>query len=62
VAAYAQKGSLDKAAAAKERLLRIEPSYSIGTEKARLTSDDTTYRRLTDAHFIAGLRKAGVPE
>ena len=62
VAAYAQKGEVGKAAAAKARLLQLQPTYSIAVDKARQASDNATYVEQSEAHLYAGLRKAGVPE
>jgi adenylate cyclase len=61
-AAYAQKGDLANATAAKNKLLSLRPWYSLAEEKARQVSDNPTYLQQTETHFYAGLRKAGIPE
>ena len=61
-AAYAQMGQLDLAGAERDRLLRLRSWFSIADEKAGEVSDDPTYLQQTEAHYYAGLRKAGIPE
>jgi TolB-like protein len=61
-AAYAQKGDLANATAAKNKVLSIRPWYSLADEKARQVSDNPTYLQQTETHFYEGLRKAGIPE
>jgi adenylate cyclase len=61
-AAYAQIGKLDRAAAEKDRLLRLRSWFSIADDKASQLSDNPTYLQQTEMHFYAGLRKAGIPE
>ena len=62
IAAYAQKGDLANATIVKERLSNWRRGYTIADERAYLVSDNPTYRQQTETHFLAGLRKAGVPE
>jgi tetratricopeptide (TPR) repeat protein len=61
-AAYAQKGDVAGATAAKNKLLSIRPWYTLADEKARQVSDNPIYLQQTETHFYAGLRKAGIPE
>ena len=57
-ATYAQLGNIEQAGAEAAEILRIEPTWTIGTQ-ARLTP----FKRPEDAeHFFDGLRKAGLPE
>jgi adenylate cyclase len=60
-AAYAQKGEVAKAQAAKVQLLRIQPGFTIARLQM-LLPDEPELRKQFDEHVIAGLRKAGVPE
>jgi tetratricopeptide (TPR) repeat protein len=62
-AAYAQKGEMTKASAAKAQLLRLAPAFTIALLKrgSRL-SEAPEYWEQSETHFHAGLRKAGVPE
>jgi TolB-like protein len=62
VAAYAQKGDLAKAAAAKTELLKREPGMSIARIKALKISDNPIYQQQFETYIFAGLRKAGIPE
>jgi class 3 adenylate cyclase/TolB-like protein len=62
MAAYAQSGNAAKAAAEKAIVLRRVPEYSIARYKALWKSDSPAYQSQTEAHIIAGLRKAGIPE
>jgi adenylate cyclase len=62
VAAYAQKGDLAKAAAAKTELLKREPGMSIARIKAFKISDNPIYQQQFETYIFAGLRKAGIPE
>jgi tetratricopeptide (TPR) repeat protein len=60
-AAYAQKGELVKASAAKAELLKRQPDISI----ARLITpphSDNPILLEQRSHVLEGLRKAGIPE
>jgi predicted Zn-dependent protease len=61
-AAYADAGELDKAAAEHRTVDRIAPGYTIERLRAYRYSENPDYLRLVEAHWYAGLRKAGVPE
>jgi tetratricopeptide (TPR) repeat protein len=60
-AAYAQSGFMEKALAAKARLFEQRPDMSIERFRTLTTSTNPTYLQQTEAHLVAGLRKAGVP-
>jgi hypothetical protein len=62
VAAYANRGDLVKAVAAKERLLQTVPGYTISQLRAKRYSEVPEYLKLAEAHWYSGLRKAGIPE
>ena len=62
VAAYAQKGDLQKAAAEKTELLAEQPGMTIADLKALRASNDPAYLQQTETHLYAGLRKAGIAE
>jgi tetratricopeptide (TPR) repeat protein len=62
MAAYAQSGNAAKAAAEKSIVLKHVPGYSIARYKALWKSDSPIYQAQTEAHILAGLRKAGLPE
>jgi class 3 adenylate cyclase/tetratricopeptide (TPR) repeat protein len=61
-AAYGQTGELEKAAKAKDELLRLVPTFTISRYVAKGISPHPVYLRAVDEHIIPGLRKAGVPE
>jgi DNA-binding winged helix-turn-helix (wHTH) protein/TolB-like protein/tetratricopeptide (TPR) repeat protein len=62
VAAYAQKGDLVKAGAAKVELLNREPGLSITRLRALRTSNNPIFWQQMEDHIFPGLRKAGIPE
>jgi TolB-like protein len=62
-AAHAMLGDATKAAAAREMLLKVTPAFTVSRYEERFGSGLTPRGRALDqAHFVAGLRKAGVPE
>jgi class 3 adenylate cyclase/TolB-like protein len=61
-AAYAQLGDLTRAADAKAQLLKAAPDFTISRLEAKKFSDNPVWIEEIRTHFIAGLRKAGVPE
>ena len=61
-AAYAQKGELAKAQAAKVALLKRNAGYSIARAKLSRISDNPTYLQQAETHLYAGLRKAGIQD
>ncbi len=64
IAAYAQKGEDNKAAATTTELLKRKPKLSIESLRTdfEAVSNHPVYRRQTEEAVLAGLRKAGVPE
>ncbi len=62
-AAHAMRGDAEKAGRARARLLEAVPAFTISAYEARfrphVAADAWAMER---AHFVAGLRKAGVPE
>ena len=61
-AAYAQRGEMAKASAAKVQLLKLQPGYTIARFRALRMSDTPAYWQQAEAHILSGLRKAGLPE
>jgi adenylate cyclase len=61
-AAYALAGDADKAAQAKARLLKTEPMFTIARYEAKRLSTAPEKLEQDKKYFLAGLRKAGVPE
>ena len=61
-AAYANQGDLPKAVAAKYRLLRTVPDYSIALLRSKHYSDTPEYVKFVEANWYPGLRKAGIPD
>ncbi len=61
-AAYGQTGDFEKAAKAKDELLRRVPTFTISRLVAKRISSHPAYQRAMQEHFYPGLRKAGVPE
>jgi tetratricopeptide (TPR) repeat protein len=62
LAAYAQKGDMNDAAAVKERVLKRRPEVSISSEREMLTSSNPVFLEQTEQNFFEGLRKAGIRE
>ena len=62
MAAYAQSGNAEKAAAERAIVFQRVPGYSIARYKDLWKSESPAYQAQTEAHIIAGLRKAGIPE
>ena len=62
VAGYALRGEAVKAAAEKATVLELRPGTSIADFKKLYWSDNPEYVQQTEAHLLAGLRKAGFPE
>jgi adenylate cyclase len=61
-AAYAHKGDMARAAAAKERLLTTRPGFTLSWIKSYAALQHPLWQEQFETHVIAGLRKAGVPE
>lgn len=61
-AAYAQAGDTPRAAQARDELLRRRPSFSISWLRSDRGAMTETALRQREAHLIAGLQRAGVPE
>ena len=62
VAAYANKGDMAKAAAAKVQVLKMAPDYTIARMRVSRLSDVRENLKLEEANLYPGLRKAGIPE
>ena len=62
VAAYAQKGDSANTDVEKATLLRLRPAISISDFKGLWYSDNPDFVQQSEAHLLAGLRKAGIPE
>ena len=60
-AAYANRGDMAKADAAKAEALRYSPGFTIALAKQQ-HGNDPEYVRLADKYLYGGLRKAGFPE
>ena len=57
------RGDAAKAAKTKDRLLKVMPAFTIARYETRFDPILTPEAKaLEKAHFVAGLRKAGVPE
>ncbi|MCU0938001.1 MAG: tetratricopeptide repeat protein, partial [Burkholderiaceae bacterium] len=61
-AAYAQTGDLARAQQARDELLRRRPQFRLGLLHAEGEAMAPAAAQLREAHLIAGLRKAGVPD
>jgi hypothetical protein len=61
-AAYAQAGDLARAQQARDELLRRRPQFRLGQLRAEGEAMAPSASQMREAHLIAGLRKAGVPE
>jgi tetratricopeptide (TPR) repeat protein len=61
-AAYANRGDMANAKAARDALLRTVPGYTIAQIRAKHYSDVPEYLRMAEANWYSGLRKAGIPE
>jgi tetratricopeptide (TPR) repeat protein len=61
-AAYANRGDMAKAVAARKEVERLVPGYTIAQLRAKHYSDEPEYVKMAEATWYAGLRKAGLPE
>ena len=61
-AAYAQTGDMVRAVAAKTQLMRRVPDFTIARFEGKQFSNNPRWVQEIRTNFIAGLRKAGVPE
>ena len=62
-AAYAMRGDLDKAVQTRARLLKVMPDFTIARYEKRFHPPMPPEAIALDkAHFVAGLRRAGVPD
>jgi tetratricopeptide (TPR) repeat protein len=61
-AAYANHGDVVKAMAAKDKALFTVPGYTVSQLRAKRYSEVPEYLKMAEAHWYAGLRKAGLPE
>jgi TolB-like protein len=62
VAAYTATGDPDKAASAKDKLLKLNPAFSMGFYKGLNISSNPVWRKEVEENVWAHLRKAGIPE
>jgi hypothetical protein len=53
---------MERARAAKERLMRGRPGFTIGWIEGYVALQHPVWQEQFRTHVIAGLRKAGVPE
>jgi adenylate cyclase len=60
VAAFANQGDVERAAAAVRALEKGAPGYTIA--RAKRYSEVPEYLELAEKHWFSGLRKAGIPE
>jgi len=61
-AAYAMKGDRARAAEARAELLRREPTFAISWLLGTRGAIDPKAAAQRDAHLVAGLRRAGLPD
>jgi len=62
-AAYAMHGDAEKAAKAKDKLMKLAPTFTIARYKARFHATIAPEAvAMDERHYIPGLRKAGVPD
>jgi len=61
-AGYALKGERAKAASERAAVLQLRPGTTIAHFKKLYWSDSPAFVQQTEAHLLAGLRKAGFPE
>lgn len=61
-AAYAMQGDARNAELARSELLKRRPSFHVGWLLSEAVPIDARTRQARDAHLVAGLRKAGLPE
>jgi len=62
LAAYTERGQVDKADAEKAALLGQRPSFTIGEFKALRFSDDANWLSQHETRVFPQLRKAGIPD
>lgn len=62
LAAYANNGEREKAAALQAQVLHEVPGYSIEQLRAKRYSDHPDYLPLAESNWYSGLRKAGINE
>jgi len=62
VAAYADHGDVQEAAAAKAELLRLLPAFTVAQARASDQPSHSEYAKLAEKYLYEGLRKAGIPE
>jgi serine/threonine protein kinase len=61
-AAYANRGDMRKAIAAKDAILRVVPGYTIAQLRDKHYSQEPAYLKMVEATWYEGLHKAGIPE
>jgi TolB-like protein len=62
LAAYTLEGDVTKSASEKAALSKLRPGISIDDVKKHYFSSAPKFVEQADAHLLAGLRKAGIPE
>ena len=61
-AAYAQRGEMAKAQAARAQVLKYQPGLTIARLKAIRISDNPMFWQQTEVYVFSGLRKEGISE
>ena len=61
-AAYAQHGDSEKAATAKQALLKQKPGYTVAWYRDAYQAAPPAFFALVDRHLAPGLIKAGIPK
>jgi TolB-like protein len=62
VAAYTATGDFEKTARAKDKLLKLNPKFTMGFYKGRNISNNPVWPKEVEENVWSYLRKAGVPE
>jgi tetratricopeptide (TPR) repeat protein len=62
VAAYTMVGKPDKAAAAKDKLLKMNPKFSISFYKDLKLSSNPVWLKEIEENIWAPMRRAGIPD
>jgi hypothetical protein len=62
VAAYTALGEVERAEAAKAKLFKLKPDFTIGWYKNLKLSENPVWKKEIEENIWSNLRKAGVPE
>jgi TolB-like protein/DNA-binding winged helix-turn-helix (wHTH) protein len=62
VAAYTATGDFEKAAIAKDKLLKLNPEFTMGFYQGLTMSSNPVWKKEIEDNIWAHLRKAGIPE